>query len=334
MKPARTFLTLLLLALNLTSCLISDYTRTTKIEIMKPGIFNFPENVSTVAIINRGLYINDTIPFRYFNGTKIDTDTTVKYLALSNVCVDALASFMEKEGYFRKVINYRDSLTSLNLSNKSIINPEEVFWETKSDICIFLDFFDFSIASLNGFGDVVANSATLSWTIAIKTDTLSYLYNQVDTLIYEANEFPLNFNGHKRLQMIVNNSSEYLGRSFGSKIIPTWLPVERLYYKSNNQNMLLAEKYALNNEWLKAAEIWNKLTKNKNDRMAAKASYNMALACEMEGNPDAAIDWLVRSYSCLNENNEEHKENCQRYIAVLALRKKEIEKLAHQVRNN
>jgi len=333
MKPARTVLTFLLLALNLTSCLISDYTRTTKIEIMKPGIFNFPENTSTVAIINRGSYINDTIPFRYFNGTKIDTDTTVKYQALSNVCVDALAGFLEKEGYFRKVINYRDSLTSLNLSNISIINPEEMFRETKSDICIFLDFFDFSIASLNGFGDVVANSAKLSWTIAIKTDTLSYLYNQGDTLIYEANEFPLNFNGHNRLQMIVNNSSEYLGRSFGSKIIPTWLPVERLYYKSNNQNMLLAEKYALNNEWLKAAEIWNKQTKNKNDRMAAKASYNMALACEMEGKHDAAIDWLVQSYSILKVNNEEHKENCKRYIAVLALRKKEIAKLEKQVRN-
>lgn len=334
MKPARNILTLLLFATSLASCIVSDYTRTTKIEIMKPGMFNFPENVSTVAIINRGSYINDTIPFRYYNGTKIDTDTTVKYKALANVCVDALASFFEKEGYFGKVINYRDSLTSLNLSNKSIINPEEMFRETKSDICIFLDFFDFSIASLTGFSDVVANSAALSWTIAIKTDTLSYLYNQMDTLIYDPIDFPLNLNGQKRLQMIVNNSSEYLGKSVGSKIIPSWLQVERLYYKSNNQNMLLAEKYALNNEWLKAAEIWNKQTKNKNDRMAAKASYNMALACEMEGKPDAAIDWLVRSYSCLNENNEEHKENCQRYIAVLALRKKEIEKLGKQVRNN
>ena len=96
--------------------------------------------------------------------------------------------------------------------------------------------------------------------------------------------------------------------------------------------MLLAEKYALNNEWLKAAEIWNKQSRNKNPRMAAKACYNMALACEMEGKLDAAIDWLVQSHSVLKENNEEHKENCKRYIAVLAQRKKEIDKLAHQVR--
>jgi len=98
--------------------------------------------------------------------------------------------------------------------------------------------------------------------------------------------------------------------------------------------MLLAEKYALQNDWLKAAEIWNRLTNNKNQKIAAKASYNMALACEMEGKHDVAIDWLVKSFSILKENSDVHKKNCQRYIAVLTLRKKELERLAKQVRNN
>lgn len=334
MKPARTFLTLLLLALSLTSCLITDSARTTQIEIMKPGIFNLPDEIKTVAIINRTPYQYDSIPFRYLNVTKIETDTLVKYRTLSNNCVDALTGFFEKEGYFSKVINFRDSLSVISSSNETgTITPEELYQKTKSDICIFLDRFNFNVVGMYGFSDVVANGASLSWAITIKTDTLSYLYNQMDTLIYEASDFPVNLSDHAKLNLLVTNSSEYLGRFFGSKIIPTWLTVERLYYKSGNQNMLLAEKYALNNEWLKAAEIWNKQTKNKNDRIAAKASYNMALACEMEGKPDAAIDWLVQSYSILKENNEEHKDNCQRYIAVLATRKKEIAKLEKQVRN-
>lgn len=335
MKPARTFLTLLLLALNLTSCLITDSARTTQIEIMKPGVFNLPDEINTAAIINRVSYQLDSVPFQYLNVTKMEIDTLVKYRTLSNNCVDALTGFFEKEGYFGKVKNYRDSLDLIYFSNETdITTPEELFQKTKSDICIFLDRFNFNVVAMYGFNDVVANGASLSWGIAIKTDTLSYLYNQMDTLIYEATDFQLNFSNHAKLNLLATNSAEYLGRSFGSKIIPTWLTVERLYYKSHNQNMLLAEKYALNNEWLKAAEIWNKQTKNKNPKMAAKASYNMALACEMEGKLDAAIDWLVQSYSILKENNEEHKENCQRYIAVLATRKKEIEKLAHQVRNN
>ena len=335
MKPARNILTFFLLALNLSSCMITDSARTTQIEIMKPAVLNLPDEIKTVAIINRAFYQRDSVPFQYPNLNKIETDTLVKYRTLSNNCVDALSGFFEKEGYFEKVNNYRDSLSVIYSSNETgIITAEELFQKTKSDICIFLDRFDFNVVALYGFSDVVVNGASLSWVIALKTDTLSYVYNQMDTLIYEATDFPLNLKDHAKLNLLVNNSSEYLGRSFGSKIVPTWLPVERLYYKSNNPNMLLAEKYALNNEWLKAAEIWNKQSKNKNPRMAAKSCYNMALACEMEGKLDAAIDWLVASYSILKENNEDHKENCKRYIAVLALRKKEIDKLEHQVRNN
>lgn len=335
MKPARNILSFFLLALNLSSCMITDSARTTQIEIMKPAIFNLPNEIKTVAIINRAYYQRDSVPFQYLNVYNIQTDTLVKYRALSNNCVDALSVFFEKEGYFGKVKNYRDSLSVIYPENEtSILTPEKLFQKTKSDICIFLDHFKFNVIAMYGFNDVVLNGAALSWAIAVKTDSVSYLYNQMDTLAYEATGFPLNLNDHEKLNLLVNNSSEYLGRFFGSKIIPTWLTVERLYYKSNNQNMLLAEKYALNNEWLKAAEIWNKQSKNKNPRMAAKACYNMALACEMEGKPDAAIDWIVQSYSILKENNSEHKANCQRYIAVLATRKKEIEKLAYQVRNN
>ena len=95
--------------------------------------------------------------------------------------------------------------------------------------------------------------------------------------------------------------------------------------------MLHAEKFALDNNWLKAAEIWNKETKNKNPRIVAKACFNMALACEMEAKLDAAIDWLNKSYTILGKNNVEHKENCLRYIKILVTRKKEIMRLDKQL---
>ena len=97
--------------------------------------------------------------------------------------------------------------------------------------------------------------------------------------------------------------------------------------------MLRGEKFALNNDWLKAAKIWNIQTRSKKLMIAAKASYNMALASEMEGKYDIAIEWLVRSSSILKQNNEEHKLNCQHYISELIVRKKEIEKLSQQIRN-
>jgi hypothetical protein len=96
--------------------------------------------------------------------------------------------------------------------------------------------------------------------------------------------------------------------------------------------MIKAEEFAIKNDWLKAAEIWKQKTKNKNSQIKAKACYNMALAAEMEGKPDLAIEWLAKSYSSLSHNNLLHRVYCQQYINVLALRKKEIERLDKQIR--
>jgi hypothetical protein len=176
-------------------------------------------------------------------------------------------------------------------------------------------------------------SPKLKWTIILKGDTSIYVSNQTDTLSYDKYHFPQFFTPKTiKTEDILLNSSEYMAKSFGAKLIPSWLKVSRMYYGSNNQDMIKAEEFALKNEWLKAAEIWNIKAKSKNTLIAAKACFNMAIACEMEGKPDLSIHWLIKSYASLPKNNEDHKYNCQRYINILAIRKKEIETLDKQVR--
>ena len=327
---------LMLVCICMTSCIVTQDARTTRIEIMKPAIVNFPENINSVALINSVSKSKDDQPFKYSNqfSYTLDTesDTTIKYRDLSNKCMDALAWVLKKEGYFSKVINYHDSLTIVNPSNKNLFDPERLFQQTKSDLCIFLDHFSFGIEKFKDF-KTVTNQATLSWTIVYKKDSLSYTYKQRDTLTFVAADFTPDLTDNMKIKMVVNNSSIFLGQSFCSKIIPTWIPVDRVYYTSSNSNMLQAEKLALNSDWLKAAKIWNTQTKSKKSMIAAKASFNMALACEMEGKFDVAIDWLVRSSSMMNQNNKEHQLICQDYIYALMQRKKEIVKLKQQVRN-
>lgn len=328
MNPIKKLLLLLLLGLNLSSCLMSDYTRSLQVEIMKPGIFTVPETVRSVAVLNLDTVKGDEFQYHYFNGTNILTNKSKINISESNVCVDELVKFLQEEKYFKEVRNYGDTLKRF-FSFGDYLHKDDLFKETKTDLCILLNKCVFDVTILGDYGNEVENKTSLIWTLALKDDTLSYLYNQNDTLSFEDNT--LNFG--KRINNTIASSSVYLGRTFGSKIIPTWLKVERIYYKSNHPDMLMAEKYALNNDWLKAAEIWNKQTRNKNQKISAKASFNMALACEMEGRIDAAIDWLVQSYSGLTVNGEEHQANCKLYIKVLALRKKELEKLGKQIRN-
>ncbi|MDP3433822.1 MAG: DUF6340 family protein, partial [Bacteroidota bacterium] len=265
-------------------------------------------------------------------------------------CVDALADFLSNDGYFLKVINHRDSMNYLFSRGDSLFNYPELHKKFDFDAFIFLDFFQLKDLLSNNTGYYSDNriieqfpefrkstklesvKANLLWTVSFKGDTSVYLVRQPDDLYYGNAVYPELFGNDVNHRLLLKNASEYLGKAFGAKIVPTWLKVERSYYRSRNVNMLAAEKYFLNGEYLKAAEIYNRETKNKNRNIAAKARYNMALLCEMEGKPDAAIDWLVLSYSAYKQNIEAHKFNCQQYINILALRKKEIERLGKQVR--
>jgi hypothetical protein len=266
--------------------------------------------------------------------------------------VDALSNFLENEGYFLKVINYRDSMNYLFPKGDSLVDYPGLLKKFRVDACVFLDYFKlddrltkntgyyFEPGIINNFPEFKGSTklesvgADLFWTIAFKNDTAQYVCKQPDVLYYGNSVYPELFTSdyycHRRL---LQNSAEYLGRAFGGKLVPSWLKVDRSYYRSNNINMLKAEKYCLEDDWLKAAEIYKKETNNKNRNIAAKAKYNMALICEMEGKLDAAIDWLIRSFSSYKQENQQHEFNCKQYIELLATRKKEIERLGKQIRN-
>lgn len=330
-KPTNPLLILSFLLIGFTSCETTYNMKSIRIEVMKPGIFGIPKDL-TVAVSNRDLFQSDTCSFRYYNGWDVKKDTLIKYHVLSNACVDAMADHLTKEGYFKQVINYRDSLIDFLKDTKSQDDRERLFETTKSDVCVFLDFLHFNTSFIAGDQCLFFSRVDLLWTITSKNDSVSYGYQQTDTLCYDESQVnKYSYKNHIPRQLL-NNSCQYLGEFMGKKVIPTWIQVERMYYGSHNLFMLKAEKYARKNDWIKAAELWNRQTKSKNNAMATKAMYNMALACEMEGKPELSMDWLSKSNIELIREDKNHKENCERYKKVLSSRKLEIEKLATQIR--
>lgn len=307
-----------------------DSMRTLNVETLQPAIFNIPSSTNTIGIFNLSRYKRSDMALEYMDDLTLKRDTSINYSKISKESIKALADYLVKENYFNQVRNFGDTIDYL----KSNDYENGIYEKLKVDALVFLDSIDYKIVSVSGSsGNLLVNKAGLGWSLSLKGDSFSYKYSQIDTLIFDGAN-PLYKSSFKnRLLDVVSSSNEYLGKAFGTKLIPTWLKVERLYYQSNNIEMKKAESFAKNNEWLKAAEVWRKMSVNKNVMIAAKANYNMALCCEMEGNLDAAFDWLIKSFNLLKENNKEHQENCQRYINLLVTRKKEIVKLAKQVRN-
>jgi hypothetical protein len=209
-----------------------------------------------------------------------------------------------------------------------------VLFETSgADALIFLDFLQFENEVSVFYDATYRTRAALSWSIVFRDDTPSNIYNQIDTLFFNKSQYADIQHKNQNKKEIYQDAARYLGKRFGTKIIPSWIFDERTYYQSYQPEMQKAEKYAKNYEWLNAGAIWNKQSNNKNQKIAAKACYNMALACEMEGKYDMAIGWLVDSNNILTKNNFEHRANCQQYMRFLTLRKYEVERLEKQIRN-
>ena len=299
---------------------------------MKPVGFVIPENVKTAAIFNRNSR-NHTGTLYNFSGSNFKSDTTLNRIELSNYCLDGLTDFLDQEAYFQKVINFRDSMNNGHEDPALMFKYSDLFEFTKTDAIIFLDQFQFE-NGVNVFYDgTIRTRVALSWTIIFKNETMPDVFESVDTIFFSKSQYRDIQQKNKQSQQIYKEASKYLGKTFGTKIIPSWVPVNRIYYQSYNPDMKLAEKFAIKQDWLKAAEIWNKQTKNKNQKIAAKACYNMALACEMEGKYDLAIDWLIESRNFRIKNKFLHQAYCQQYIILLTLRKYEIEELKKQIRN-
>jgi hypothetical protein len=321
---------------------------------MKPAQFTVSGDVENIAIFKRDQFQSDTIPFQYHDLSRhVDlSDSMVHYHELSNKCVAELANSLIQSGKFLKVVNYSDTMNLSFASKYSSFNYNELHNITGADVCIFLDKFylkDYVInknainlgqeiftrfPEFKGSTKLEKIEPSLIWNISFYGNPSVYVCKQPEELFYGNNKYPTLFGNNENHRLLLQTVAEYLGNDFTSKLIPCSQQVERTYYHSKNVQMLKGEKYLLEGDWLKAADIYIKETKNKNKNIAAKATYNMALICEMEGKLDAATNWMDLSYSVYKRENFTYKAYCLQYIAILDKRQLEIKRLEKQVKTN
>jgi tetratricopeptide (TPR) repeat protein len=85
----------------------------------------------------------------------------------------------------------------------------------------------------------------------------------------------------------------YTGEKFSEQLAPQWKQGERVVFVPfGNALMDKAYSFAVKGQWIEAASIWQKLSSSSNQKLAAQASFNMALASEMNGKFELAITWL------------------------------------------
>ncbi|MFA6125700.1 MAG: DUF6340 family protein [Bacteroidales bacterium] len=105
-----------------------------------------------------------------------------------------------------------------------------------------------------------------------------------------------------------------------SLIKPGQIPEKRTYYINGDSTMQLGEKAFREGKWGRAEAKWKWLAYNSKDSLIqAKASYNMALICELDGRLNQAIGYARRSLRIHPDRNT------IKYINVLDKRISDIE---------
>jgi len=170
----------------------------------------------------------------------------------------------------------------------------------------------------------------------LETKTVLYSRFKIDTVRWTAEAY--NLKSLKKLlpprRDAILNAADIAGSKFADFLVPHWTEVQRMYYTSKHAELLKTNNLVKENRWLEAAEIWKANVDNRNKNIAAKCKFNMALVCEIEGDFEAALDWVVRSFHTLGQNNMVHFANCQQYIKIISQRILDVKKMEVQFHDN
>ena len=79
-------------------------------------------------------------------------------------------------------------------------------------------------------------------------------------------------------------------------------------------------------DWAEASKIWEALSKSSSNKLAKRATYNRAVAAEMQGDFDEALVWARKAA------NNYNLKIADRYIYMLNDRLNELQRLDQQMK--
>ncbi|HBI81156.1 MAG TPA: hypothetical protein DDY04_04240 [Bacteroidales bacterium] len=244
-----------------------------------------------------------------------DTSTPVRKLdwtldsIASNEAVDALLSLLETSPWFsglsftKHVVNRNDTskvilpLTWQNLDSLNSKYGSEVIISLEYlKVRPYQDSYSYWQGQFKEFYGYIQVSIYAYWRIYnVGTKTIELGHLQTDTLMWENTDWIDVLPGNQLPGVFeaCAFAGADAGEQFANLIAPQWQSDSRTIFVPNtNAGMKKAYQLAMLGNWLDAASIWQKLSSASDKRLAAKAAFNMALANEMMGKFDVAIEWL------------------------------------------
>jgi len=122
-----------------------------------------------------------------------------------------------------------------------------------------------------------------------------------------------------------------VGIEYGARIAPLYVNINRAYYakaKGYKTLMKQAARHFESRNMEQATNMWKRVMAQagtKNKKAAGRAAYNMAVASEVNGNLDIALEWAQRAWT------EYGNKKARDYVNVIKQRQNDVRKVASQM---
>lgn len=325
---------LILLALVLTGCSKYGFVN---LNYPQAPMAYLPDDVKEIAIVNRSLTKEED------KGSKILESILTSEVAGS----DRLASDECLKGVYDAVRDLED--INIVIPRKARMygtgtreTPELLDWNlvaeicnsTEADVLLVLETFDSNT-------DLLLSTATEQVTKIltgdpskptvpdqIRMNVVGYwrLYDPDSKSIIDQfqHTFYMIFHTENSLPppSALNETAYAAGQEYIRRFLPSYYTVKRDLYKkargSSKHKFRAGFRRAEVANWQGAIEIWGEMIENVKRKTAGRACLNIAVAYEVLGNTDLALEWAQKSY-------EYYNDKLGREYAKILLRRKSLE---------
>jgi hypothetical protein len=307
-KNYKTFIILFLPAIMfLSACKTYEYFN---IEVLEPAELFLSPDIQTLAVAhNISMADADSAGTKFNVYDMLGYDTVFIDTSLALSSIKSLAEGLEIGGrllaviidslpqpYPKSVLNYKtgdvNSLRKLcdDHSANAFLLLNTLEQENAYDV--FLD------RSGHYFGEFEVIMKTEWLLINPYTSKLIDIKNLSDTVYFQVDPLDLDETntGFEARKEALTQAAIVAGYEYAAWISPHLVKTSRLIFKKGDKNIKAGYEQAGLGNWKNAAFYWKNALASKEIKIKARACFNLALASEMEGLLEPALEWAKESY--------------------------------------
>jgi hypothetical protein len=329
----------------LSSCTKLLYT---SLDVLRPAKVAFNSDVNNVLIINNTIpqpaEIGHSTQFAFEEAKKETFNTD----SLSIFCVGALKEDIESKNFFSSVQLSPNSInTGTDFSSANYISDETVkalCSSTQTDAIISLDKIKVKDEITEVF-DALSNSyvSTLElnfesyWSIHYPNKEEFYALQFRDTVYWgaESNSRKRGIKELPKREDALVDGALYVGQNTVNRLVPYWDKVDRYFFNPNKKYFKQAMDSVYVKNWNSAISNWQTaMNQSKSNWTKAQAANNIAIAYEITGNIDKALEYASQAFYNLQELSFADYNSFIRisdYVTELIQRRKDMITLKNQL---